>query len=268
MTALALDRSALATAGHGDDERSRTPSVAKVLHILDSFRGADGPLSINGVARRAGLPKSTTHRLLTHLEQAAFVERTPRGFVLGRCLFELGNNVLMCRPSGLREVAMPHVSRLFAAQGRVVHLGVLDGSDVVYLEKIGRLDSVQVPTIVGGRMPATCSSLGKAILAFSDRETIGRALSARLTRRTPYSITYPRRLLAELRKAREEYVAYDREEAQVGLVCVAAPILENGVAIGAVSVSGVATQCNLAAIGTHVRRTAVAISRDLTSLAA
>ena len=249
-----------------DEGESRTggiPSVTKALQLLEVFRGADAALGVSTIARLAGIPKSTTHRLLAYLEHAGYVEREGRGYALGRRLFELGNSVRMCRPSGLREVAMPHLSQLFRQQGKVVHLGVLDGTEVVYLEKIFGLDSVRTPTIVGGRMPAPNTSLGKAMLAFSDRRTVSRALTSGLVRRTPYSHTQQGRLVAELRQARLERVAYDREEAQVGLVCAAAPILQEGRVVGAVSVSGRTTQINLPAMGREVRRAADAISRDL-----
>ena len=268
MTTSALDHSPVDASGLDDeathDERTRTPSVTKALRLLDAFRGADAPLAMSTIAELSGIPKSTTYRLLMYLERSGYVERQGRGYVLGRLMFELGNSVMMCRPSGLREVAMPHLSRLFAEHGKVVHLGVLDGSEVVYLEKIFGLDSVRVPTIVGGRMPANCSSLGKAMLAFSDREALVRFFSGgELVRRTRYSQTNKSRFLAELRKARAEYVAYDREETQVGLVCAAAPVLKDGRAVGAVSMSGLATRCDLTAIGGDVRRTAAAITRDL-----
>ena len=250
------------------DDRAGTPSVTKALQLLEVFRGAESVLGVSTIARLAGIPKSTAHRLLVYLERGGYVEREGRGYVLGRRLFELGNAVMMCRPSGLREVAMPHLSRLYADHGKVVQLGVLDGSDVVYLEKIFGLTSVRTPTIVGGRMPATSTALGKAMLAFSDRETITRALEDGLARRTPYSLTDPGRFVAELRKARLEQVAYDREETQVGLVCAAAPILSNGRAVGAVSMSSLATQVNLPAAGHDVRRAAAAISHGLTSLGA
>ncbi|MEV0686919.1 IclR family transcriptional regulator [Nocardia sp. NPDC050378] len=268
MTATSLDHARGAAAGEdsrraGDARETNTPSVTKALHLLDSFRGADVPLGVSAIARRSGIPKSTTHRLIAYLERSGYVERQGRGYVLGRLLFELGNSVLMCRPSGLREVATPHLARLFAEQGQVVHLGVLDGAEVVCLEKLFGLGSVRVPTIVGGRTPANCSSLGKAMLAFADRETLGRFFDTGLVRRTRYSRTTQGQLLAELRKVRAQHIAYDHEETQIGLVCTAAPIFERGRAIAAVSVSGLPTQCNLAAVGEAVRRTATAITRDL-----
>jgi IclR family KDG regulon transcriptional repressor len=264
MTATTLDYMGVDPEdGAAGDRAAGTPSVTKALQLLEVFRDADAALGVSRIARLAGVPKSTAHRLLAYLERAGYVEREGRGYVLGRHLFELGNSVLMCRPSGLREVAMPYMSQLFAEHGKVVHLAVLDGTEVVYLEKIFGLDSVPVPTVVGGRMPAACSAVGKAMLAFSDRQTVTQALGTGLVRLTPYSHTSPGRLTAELRRIRAERVAYDREESRVGLVCAAAPILRGGRAVAAVSMSTKATRCDLAALGNDVRRAAAAISRDL-----
>jgi DNA-binding IclR family transcriptional regulator len=243
-------------------DRQATPSVTKALQLLDAFRHAGPTLGVSEIARLAGVPKSTAFRLLAYLEQSGFVEREGRDYVLGRHLFELGNSVPLCRPRGLRDVAAPHLSQLFVKTGKVVHLAVLEGTDIVYVEKIYGHDTVPVPTAVGSRMPAACSSLGKAMLAFSDRDTIRRVLEDGLAPRTRYSIAEPARFLQELRRVHRDAVAFDREEVQLGLVCTASPILVDGRAVAAVSVAGQATRFNPAAVANDVRRAAEAISRD------
>lgn len=243
-------------------ESSITASVTKALQLLDVFRDGSAVLGVSEISRLAGVPKSTAFRLLAYLQSAGFVERAGKGYLLGRRLFELGNSVQMCRQGGLREIVIPHLSELFVATGKSVQLGVLEGTDVIYLDKIVARDSVKLPTQVGSRMPASCTAIGKAMLAYSGRPVIGAVLESGLERRTPYSIADPARFLAELRRINHDAVAFDREEVQVGLVCVAAPILHEGRAIGAISVSGRATQFNSLAISTQVRATAIAISRS------
>jgi IclR family transcriptional regulator, KDG regulon repressor len=245
-----------------EDDHEAVPAVMKALQLLDAFRGAGPRLGVSAIARRAGVPKSTAFRLLGHLEQGGYVERDGSDYCLGRHLFELGNSVPICLPHGLRDIAAPHLGQLFTRTQRVVHLAVLDGTDVVYLEKISGPDTVQVGTSVGGRMPAGCASLGKAILAFGGRDAIGHVLNAGLTRRTRYSIADPARFLRELSRVRHEGIAFDREEIQLGLVCAAAPILSEGRAVAAVSVSGHAPRFNPATVAGEVRRTAEAIARD------
>ncbi|CAI9410123.1 IclR family transcriptional regulator [Nocardioides sp. T2.26MG-1] len=239
------------------------PSVMKALQLLDAFRGAGPTLGVSEIARRAGVPKSTAFRLLTHLEQGGYVERIGRDYCLGRHLFELGNSVPLCRPDGLRETAAPHLGVLVVKTQRLVNLAVLEGTEVVYLEKIHGHDSVQVESTVGGRMPAGCSALGKAMLAFSGRDAIRTVLEGGLVRRTRYSVADPARFLKELSRIRAEGVAFDREEIQLGLVCAAAPVLgRDGRAVAAVSVSGPATRFNPMTAAADVRRTADAIARD------
>jgi IclR family transcriptional regulator, KDG regulon repressor len=173
--------------------------------------------------------------------------------------------VPLCRPDGLRETAAPHLTELFlAASGRsAVHLAVLEQTDVVYLEKIAGPQTMSVPTRVGGRMNAACSGLGKAILAFSERDVIASVLDAGLERRTRYSVADPARFLQALRRVNAEGVAHDREEVVLGLVCTAAPILVDGRAVGAISMSGNAIGFNPLAAAPLVQRAAAAISRDL-----
>jgi len=250
------------------DDGRVTPSVTKALQLLEAFREAGPALGVSEVARIAGMPKSTAFRLLNHLEEGGYVERAGRLYVLGRRLFELGNAVEMCRPDGLREIALPHLADLYVATSKVVHLGVLEGTDVVYLEKICGLETIQVDTVVGGRMPAACSALGKAMLAFSERVTIGRVLDGGLARRTRYSHSDPARFLGELRRVNTERVAFDREENRLGLVCAAAPVIHRGRAVAAISACGSATKFNTALVGTQVRRAADAISQALQQRAA
>lgn len=240
---------------------SKPGAVNKALSLLDVFRG-HGPMGVSEIARRAHIAKSTAFRLLAHLEEAGFVERVGTDYRLGWRLFELGNGVRHCQPRGLRDVAAPYLGDLFARTQVVVQLAVLDGTDVMYLDKVYGPGSPKTPSIVGGRVPATCTALGKAILAFSDRETVEGVLRGGLIRRTRYSIAEPGRLAQQLRQVRVEGVAYDREESALGLVCVAAPIVVNGRAEAAVSVSGPATRFDVDAVAGLVRRAAVQISRE------
>jgi DNA-binding IclR family transcriptional regulator len=118
----------------------------------------------------------------------------------------------------------------------VVHLAILEGADVVYLEKIGD-QMMAIPTRVGGRQPAHCTAVGKAILA--DNEAVDVDLSNRKTR---FSIATAPHLSAELAKVRAHGIAFEREESLPGFGCVAAPIGPAGRAVAAVSVCGPMSQ--------------------------
>ncbi|MFW5470233.1 IclR family transcriptional regulator [Knoellia sp. CPCC 206435] len=249
-----------ATVNSVPEDRQIT-SVGKALELLAAFRGTIPELGVSELARRAGMPKSTAFRLLADLEHAGFVARSGAKYRLGLSLFELGSRVGFCRPNGLRDVAIHDLSSLHVQTGLTAHLAILEGTDVVYVEKVHAANWPRVVTVPGARMPASCTGLGKAILAFSDGATVRAVVESGLPRRTRNSITEPGRFVRELRRVREAGVAYDREEGTLGLSCVAAPILVGGGAVAAISASGPTFGTSWERVESHVRRSAEGISR-------
>jgi DNA-binding IclR family transcriptional regulator len=213
-------------------------SVGKALAVLDAFRGEGSVLGVSQVAMRACLPKSTTHRLLNLLVEHGYIERTHARYRLSRAIFELGNMVSDCRPRSLRAIAMPFMTELYESTHATVHLAVLDGHDVLYVEKIYGHHRVSLPSRVGGRVPALCTALGKAILGFSGTDTIEAAFNVpvpRLTRRTIVNQAVLRDILT---RVGETGIAQDSEGSSLGACCLAAPVLARDSAVlGAVSLS-------------------------------
>jgi hypothetical protein len=149
---------------------------------------------------------------------------------------------------------------LHRATGLVVHLAILDGADVVYLEKIGDRMIAAIPTRVGGRQPAHCAAVGKAMLAYNEQPDFVDLSS----RKTKYSISTPAQLTAELAKVRAHGVAFDREETLPGFGCVAAPIGGQGEAVAAVSVCGPMSRMMFdQRLAAPVRMTAMGIWRNV-----
>lgn len=219
---------------------TETPSavIDRVSLVLDAFEGP-GRLTLAQIVRRTGLPRSSAHRMLERLVQLRWLRRSGRDYELGMRLVELGS--LAVHQDRLHKAAIPMLHELHAATGLVVHLAVLEGPDVVYMEKVGNRLAAAIPTRVGGRQPAHCAAVGKAMLAFigglnPDTET------TTLSRRTKYSISTPAQLQTELAKVRSHGVAFDREESLPGFGCVAAPIGDPGEAVAAVSVCGPMSQ--------------------------
>jgi DNA-binding IclR family transcriptional regulator len=156
---------------------------------------------------------------------------------LGRHLFELTRRTDPDHP--LREAAMPYMLQLQARTGRTVHLAVLDGADVLYVERVGDRRSATLPTRAGDRMPAYCTGLGKALLAFcAPPDTVERVLGSTLNRRTPRTLSMPGLLARDLQRTRTAGFAQDREESVLGLSCVAMPISDATGTVAALSVSG------------------------------
>jgi DNA-binding IclR family transcriptional regulator len=237
-----------------------TPSAVldRVSLVLDAFDGP-GRLTLAQIVRRTGLPRSSAHRMLERLVQLRWLRRSGRDYELGMRLVELGS--LAVHQDRLHSAAVPLLHDLHRATGLVVHLAVLDGSDVVYLEKIGDRMAAAIPSRVGGRQPAHCSAVGKALLAYSqglDYDAVDLT-----SRRTKYSIGSPAHLRAELTKVRSHGVAFDREEALAGFGCVAAPIGGQDDAVAAVSVCGPMSRMMFdQRLAAPVRMTAMGIWRN------
>ncbi|NYI45048.1 DNA-binding IclR family transcriptional regulator [Nocardioides aromaticivorans] len=237
-------------------------SVGKAISLLTAFGDAAGGATLTELAHIAGVPKSTAHRLLGVLRDAGLVDRDGMDWYLCAPMLRLGAVALRGGAGVLREVALPYLSELYELTHENVHLGVLDGTDVVYLDKIYGHRSTSTPSRVGSRLNAHTSGLGKAILSRSDRTAVKRVLDGGLRPTTTRSIALPGMFLRQLEAARQEGVAFDREECREGLVCVAAPILgPSGRAVAAISVAGSARTLKIDAIASAVRNAAVQVSR-------
>lgn len=228
--------------------------------ILDAFDGTEPVLPLTDLILRTGLPKSTAHRLADQLVHLGWLERVAGGYRVGLRLFEVGG--LAERRKRLAECAGPYLHQLSTSTGWGVHLGMLLDAEVVYLAKLP-IKGLELPTRDGGRMPAHCTGLGKAMLAWAPEDQMARLVSKGLERRTPATIVDPQALEQELAAIRERGVAYDRDEACVGVSCIAAPIRGSGRAIGAVSVTGFSGRFDFAAVEPQVRKAAAVIWADM-----
>jgi len=250
---------------HDTDPTEGRASVLRALQLLDVFTGDQPTLGVSDIGRRAGIPTSTVHRLLSHLVKGDFVAKEGSSYRLSDRLFELGNKVGHSRPKGLRCTAAPFLGELFGATRLTTHLAVLDGPQVLIVDKVVGLSTYPSRTDIGGRYPAFCTSLGKAMLAFEPEAQIRAAIAAGMPRRTRHTLTSPAALLQELAQTRTTRLAYDREEATLGQMCVAAPILRDGRAVGAISLSGAAHSYDVAAHGAALVRITAQLGRKLGS---
>jgi IclR family transcriptional regulator, acetate operon repressor len=238
--------------------------LGRAFTLLTAFRQGDRELTLAELTRRTGIAKPTAHRLLGELAAWGVVERTDRGVRLGLRLFELGQ--LVPRQRDLLEVAAPFLADLFEATGETVHLAVPDGADVVYVQKLVDSTGPDVPSRLGGRMPAYCTGVGKALLAFGPPERLDAVLAGGLTRRTPRTVIAPGLLRAELETVRRRGIAEEHEESTQGIACVAAPVLDaDGRAVAAVSITGWANRLHTARLAPAVRTAALGLSRALRS---
>jgi len=229
--------------------------VGRIAAIMDSFDQQDPVLSLVELSRRSGLPKSTAHRLAEQLRAMGWLERGHSGYRVGMRLFELGG--LASKQAQLRDPAVPHLHALAGQTGLAVQLGMLVDDEVVYLDRVV-VDGYRLPTRQGGRMPAYCTGLGKAMLAFDDAAE-RRVLDAERPARTANTLSSGPKLREDLQRVRATGVAFDRQESFDGLGCVAAPIRNSGRAIGAVSVTGPIGRIDWDVLTAAVRNTATNI---------
>jgi IclR family acetate operon transcriptional repressor len=246
-----------------DEASGSAPSVLdRAMLILGAFGCDDAVLGVSELARRTGLAKSTVHRLVLELAEHGLLERRGHGTVLGLRLFELGG--LVPRQRDLRTSALPYMADLRAATRQTVHLAVLDGAEVVYVEILRSPDAPPLPSRVGGRLPAHATGVGKAILAFSPPDVVEEIVRGGLTPLAERTIVGPGLLRRQLATIRGNGVACDYEESRSGLMCAASPIMAaDGTVAGALSVSGWAGRLNVRRMAPAVRTAALALSRDL-----
>jgi IclR family transcriptional regulator, acetate operon repressor len=239
--------------------------IGRAMTVLTCYGPADEGLSLTELTRRSGLAKPTVYRLLVELAGWQLVERSGRQWRLGIKLFELGQ--MVPRQRELRTAARPFLRGLHEATGSTIHLAILDGAQVVYIEKLEPAGSPGPLSRAGGLGLLHCTGIGKALLAYSPDGLIAAVIAKGFERRTPYTIAAPGILLRQLEDIRRANVAYDREESALGVTCVASPVIDGrGIAVAAVSVSGSTTRLRGSRIENAVQAAASGIAAELPTL--
>ncbi|NIM94762.1 MAG: helix-turn-helix domain-containing protein [Anaerolineales bacterium] len=226
--------------GGSNSDRYHIRSVERALSILELFVDGEREQSASTISKALNLHRSTTFRFLATLTSSGFIEHNAENgkYRLGVASLELGTAFL--RHSDLRENATSILEKLRDDSGETVHLAILEGNEIVYLEKLVGLHPIGLmPSLVGGRSPAHCTGLGKALLAFlSDQQIEGLYQSTEIKHYTGNTITDYQELLAELHEIRSKGFAVDNQEHHSGVMCVAAPVFDQNGVIAAMSVAG------------------------------
>lgn len=221
--------------------RDLPPSmVERMTLILDVFQGRDSRHTLEDVARITNLPRSTAHRILDQLVRLDWLAHTSFGYSLGRRSLSLGGGA--GDHSELRAAAAPYLHDMLLRTGAVVHLGVLVGHQVHYLDKMGGRFAAIAPSRVGGWAPAHCTGLGKAMLAWIEPEEVDLLLADHMSRRTPRTIAELGELHLELGRIRARHgLALEIGESFENIACAAAAIRGPRGPVGAVSIVGEAS---------------------------
>lgn len=222
-------------------QRSPVPAVERCVDLCELLADRPG-LSLSEISLALGLPKSSVHNILSVLTERGWVEREKdsRRYSLGLSVLYLAGRV--GRRLRLEQVVQAQIDELAQASGETVHLGVLDPTDwqVMYVAKADSPRSVRLSSYVGKKVPAYCTALGKVLLASLDDRLLGEyLLTQELKPRTERTIVSAAALATEIQAVRSNGYAIDNEEHEVGVRCVAVPVLgENGQVVAGISVSG------------------------------
>ena len=249
---------------------SYSQSLERGLAILSSFRAGQPLLGVSELARGVGLSRSTAHRYIATLAALGYLQQDAgsRKYRLGPRVLDLGFSAI--NSMDLREVAAPHLQALSDETGHTVNMAVLDGADIVYIERCrtarqGQRE-IDLNLHIGSRLPAYCTSLGKVLLANLPDEALGDTLrQVELLQRGPNTLTARDTLLKELERVRTEDLATNNEELAYGLRSIAAPIRsQTGDVVAAINLAAhrsmVSFDALVARLGPPLRRTAAEIS--------
>jgi IclR family KDG regulon transcriptional repressor len=250
---------------------TRTPSVSSVrraLSIIEMLAHAPNGMGVSGVSRKIHAPKSSTHTILLTLARSGFLQREDRtgNYILGLKFLTLGS--LHLDKTDIRAQAHRYLHTLVEHTGLTAHLAILDGDQLVYVDKIDSPGMVKMNTWVGRRIDAHCTALGKALLAQLPAHRFDELYKNKaLAQRTGRTISSREALKRELQRIRVRNYAVDDEECGIGVRCVGSTVFDHGGrAAAAIGVSGTTAQISrdtLESLGKLARVCARKLSRNL-----
>lgn len=247
-------------------------TLLKGIGLIEALANSDRPRGVTELARELKLNKSNIHRTLATLVASGYVRRDEdRGhYELTIRLWGLGSKVIS--RLNVKSVALPFMQRLAAKTRETVHLSVLDGLSVVYIDKIDSPEPVRAYSTVGGRSPAYCVATGKALLAFQPSPFLSSIPAAELQPHTDRTITRKHVLLKELERIRHTGYSVNRGEWRLSVRGVAAPLFDfRGCVVAAIGLSGPGERFNenkLREYGPLIRDTGQEISREMGCMSA
>jgi DNA-binding IclR family transcriptional regulator len=239
-------------------------TLDRALNVLLEIADRPSGLSLSECSSILGYSKPTTHRIIRTLTEYGFLRADDqhRMYTLGVTTLRLGMDFL--EQLDIRREALPLLRELADQSRETVHLGIIQGSDVVYIEKVESTQAVRMFSRVGHTMPTYSTGIGKAILAFLSEEELERALPERLEARTAATITDRAALRRHLAEIRQRGYSTDDIENEEGIRCAGAPIFDHtGAACAGISVAGPASRVTpdrLPELGQHARDIALEIS--------
>lgn len=249
---------------------SYSQSLERGLAILSAFKPAKPLLGISELARALTLNRSTAHRYVGTLTALGYLQqdRLTRKYRLGPRVLDLGFSAI--NSMELPELARPHLQHLSDETGHTVNMAILDGPEIVYVERVrssrAGQSEIDLNLHVGSRLPAYCTSMGKVLLAYLAPDVRAAALDEiDFVSRGPNTVTGRDALVAELDRVREAGLAVNNEELAYGLRSIAVPVRARSGEVGAaINLAAHRTMVSMddliARLGPALKRTAAEIS--------
>lgn len=235
------------------ESRNQSSSLRRALDLLSFIASATERGSsprLTEIASQSGINRSTVARLLEPLIDARLVDQEPDTgrYRLGPQTARLGQIYL--EHFDVHAVAGPVLQALVDESQETAHLGIRDGTDVVYVDKYESPLSVRTVSRIGSRQPLYSTAMGKVLLAYAGSSVLDAVMQDALPQRTANTITNPEALKAELDRVRTEGYAVDDQENESEIRCVGAPLFNHrGQVLAAISVSGPATRMPIERLG-------------------
>jgi len=215
-------------------------SLTRGLSLLEALARAEGGLTLTDLAQRVQLAPSTAHRLLATLEKMGYVYQGGEmgRWYIGLQAFTVGTSFLANRDFVAQS--HPYMRRLMEQSGETANLGIIDGTEAVFIDQVQCREMMRTIVKLGSRVPLHASGVGKAIFAALPDDQIDAILKVKgLPRITANTITSPETMWASVRVIRQRGWSFDDEEHALGTRCVAAPIYdEHADVLGAISLAG------------------------------
>ncbi len=221
------------------NERTNTvKSIVKafdILELLDKRR----ELGITEISEALKMDKSTVHRIISTLKEKKYVVQNISNNKYSNSfkLFEMGNNVI--ERLGLRRLAQPYLEQVARITNETVNIAVMYDRDIIYIDKIESPATIKVDLNIGKRLPAYCTGLGKAMLAFMPEDKALKMLeNVEFVKHTNKTVSDKKLLFKQFVRIREKGYCLDDEEYVEGLKCIAAPVFNYyGEVIAAISIA-------------------------------
>lgn len=251
-------------------EDSKTGTLGKAMAVLELVSNAESPPRFTDLLNQSDQPRGTLHRQLSNLVEEGLLNlRNDGGYELGFTLLKFASRAWA--GNEFRKVAEPHLNALHQQTGETVHLGVLRGGQVIYLDKVEGTQAIRMYSQIGNASPVYCTGVGKAALSvLSDEMFEAQISSIKFHQYTEHTLDNAAKLRAQMEIIRKRGIAFDLEEHELGIRCVAAPVYSRDRSLVAgISVTGPAyrvTEDQLESWTNLVAHTASQIMNDMATM--